>query len=118
MLSYLHLPKRPGVYLFKDRQDVLLYVGKAISLYDRVRSYFQDHQDRPNIKELLERASRVDFIETENEETALLLEAKLIKEEQPVFNILLKDGQPFLYFYVDERTTPRKFLVVRNKRRT
>jgi excinuclease ABC subunit C len=92
-----HLPKCPGVYFFKNENSEILYIGKATSLFDRVKSYFQYVDTRPNIVHLLSHAVSVDYIETKTAEEALLLEAMLIQKHKPPYNILIKEGNPFLY---------------------
>ncbi|MCL5874881.1 MAG: GIY-YIG nuclease family protein, partial [Candidatus Dependentiae bacterium] len=98
-------PNSPGVYFFKDHNNQIIYVGKAVSLRDRIRSYFQktssqDMMSAWKIKSLLQDYKTIDFIVTPTEIEALLLEAELIREHQPKYNVLLKDGQPFLYLMV------------------
>ena len=95
------LPRSPGVYLMKDAQGVVLYVGKAKSLRARVGSYFQQSPGdaRPRIPELVRRVADVEVIETESEVEALLTEARLIKDIQPRFNADLRDSK--LYPYVE-----------------
>ena len=88
------LPHLPGVYRHIDADDVVLYVGKANSIKDRVGSYFQNYKKDWKISALLDEHARIDFILTKNESEALLLEAKLIQEHKPKFNVLLKEGQP------------------------
>jgi len=109
------LPKKPGVYFFKDAESHILYIGKATSIYDRVKSYFLGNDMRPNVAQLLQKIHSVDFIETKNVEEALLLEASLISEHKPAFNILIKEGNPFLYFYVHTKTDPQRLELVRSK---
>ena len=89
------LPRAPGVYLMKDAKGVVLYVGKAKSLRNRVGSYFQDNpgDDRPRIPELVRRVADVEIIEAESEVDALLMEARLIKDIQPPFNADLRDSK-------------------------
>jgi excinuclease ABC subunit C len=99
-----HLPALPGIYTFKAPDGSVLYVGKAKSISDRVASYFQNYKKDWKISALLDEHARVDFILTKNETEALLLEAKLIQEHKPKFNVLLKDGQPFLYILFTQGT--------------
>ena len=112
-------PNSPGVYFFKDANNQIIYVGKAVSLRDRIRSYFQktssqDMMSAWKVKSLLQDYKTIDFIVTPTETEALLLEAELIREHQPKYNILLKDGQPFLYLMITEGELP-EFKIVRNK---
>ncbi|MFH1461877.1 MAG: excinuclease ABC subunit UvrC [bacterium] len=110
------LPTLPGVYLFKDLNNQILYIGKAKNLKNRIKSYFQNNTNIKNIA-LIENSLKIEHIETKSELEAMLLEAELIKANQPKFNILLKDGQPFLYILI---TNPSKKLpeikIVRNKK--
>lgn len=96
------LPQEPGVYLFKDAQDLVLYVGKAKNLRSRVASYLKN--DDLKSTSLREISDHLDFIATKNELEAMLLEAKLIQTHQPKFNVLLKTGQPFLWILVTQET--------------
>jgi excinuclease ABC subunit C len=100
-----HLPKMPGVYLFKDRKGVVLYVGKAADLRSRVASYFQDSADLlntrgPEIARMADRVVDFDFLECETEVDALLTENRLIKDIQPEFNARLKDDKSFPYLEI------------------
>jgi len=92
-----NLPAVPGVYLFKDPAGRVLYVGKAKSLSQRVRSYLTGDSGHPRLPELMERAADLDSILTDSEAEALLLEATLIRQHHPPFNILLKDDKSFPY---------------------
>lgn len=89
------LPALPGVYLFKDARGEVLYVGKAVSLASRVRSYQAPDPARPRMTEMTERATEVDTILTATEEEALLLESTLIRQHRPHYNVLLKDDKSF-----------------------
>src|SRR5438874_1356677 len=95
------LPTRPGVYLFRDDQGQVLYVGKAKSLRPRVRSYFQARgRDRPTISQLPERVHDVEVIVTSSEVEALHLEQNLVKRHRPPFNVRLRDDKSFPYIAV------------------
>ncbi len=109
------IPALPGVYLFKDKDDVVIYIGKAKSLKLRVHSYFQKQKTDWKVNTLLEEYADVDYIVTKNETEASLLEAQLIKQYQPKFNVLLKSGQPFLYILFTNQEFPR-IKLVRNKK--
>ena len=90
-------PRKPGVYLFKDADGKVLYVGKAKRLRDRVHSYFvEGRDDRPQIRFLLKRTSDIDFIVTDTEKESLLLENSLIKEHRPRYNIQLRDDKSYV----------------------
>src|ERR671911_2031536 len=96
-----HLPTSPGVYIFKDAGDTVIYVGKAKNVRSRVASYFNRSGDgRPKIAELRERVRQIDFIVTGSETEALVLEANLIKRYRPRFNASLKDDKSYPYIVV------------------
>lgn len=90
-------PQRPGVYLFKDKAGHVIYVGKAKKLRTRVKNYFGKSRDeRPQVEFLMRRVCDIDFIVTDTEKEALLLENTLIKKHQPRYNVSLKDDKTFL----------------------
>lgn len=96
-----HLPASPGVYIFKDADDRVIYVGKAKNIRSRVANYFTRSGDgRPKVGELRERVARIDFIVTRSETEALVLEANLIKRHRPRFNASLKDDKSYPYIVV------------------
>ncbi len=97
------LPARPGVYLMRDRAGVIIYVGKAINLRNRVRSYFHrtSGQGSFKIKELVLHIAQLETIVTESELEALILECNLIKKHRPKYNIRLKDDKNYLYVKID-----------------
>jgi excinuclease ABC subunit C len=96
-----HLPTTPGVYIFRDEDDRVIYVGKAKNIRSRVANYFTKSGDgRPKIAELRERVSRIDFISTRTETEALVLESNLIKRNRPRFNASLKDDKSYPYIVV------------------
>ena len=95
------LPDKPGVYIMRDADDVILYVGKAINLRNRVRSYFRKNIGRgPAIDNMVEKIDRFEFIVTGSELEALVLENNLIKEHSPKYNTLLKDDKTYPYIKV------------------
>ncbi|MDP2718522.1 MAG: excinuclease ABC subunit UvrC [Dehalococcoidia bacterium] len=95
------LPARPGVYLFKDGTENVLYVGKASVLRNRVRSYFTNHEDlSPKVRRLMARVKDFEFIVTDSEQEAILLECNLIKKYRPFYNIRLKDDKTYPYLTV------------------
>lgn len=108
------LPLLPGVYLFKDKENRIIYVGKAKSIKKRVQSYFKNKTDW-KIDALLQEYAVIDYVVTQTEVEALLLEAHLIKQHQPKFNVLLKSGQPFVYLLFTEGSSAA-LLLVRNKK--
>src|ERR687884_534078 len=96
-----HLPTSPGVYIFKDAEDAVIYVGKAKNVRSRVANYFTRSGDgRPKIAELRERVRRIDFIVTKSETEALVLESNLIKRHRPRFNASLRDDKSYPYIVV------------------
>ncbi|MGI8910795.1 MAG: excinuclease ABC subunit UvrC [Rubrobacteraceae bacterium] len=96
-----HLPTSPGVYIFEDADDRVIYVGKAKNIRSRVANYFTRSGDgRPKIAELRGRVRQIDFISTTSETEALVLEANLIKRHRPRFNASLKDDKSYPYIVV------------------
>lgn len=92
------LPDKPGVYLFKDQGGQIIYIGKALSLRNRVRSYFQaGAQHGAKVRALVQKIKDFDFIITDNEVEALILESNLIKQHQPWYNIRIKDDKHYPY---------------------
>ncbi|MGM0482292.1 MAG: GIY-YIG nuclease family protein [Patescibacteria group bacterium] len=103
------LPRKPGVYFFKDDSGNILYIGKAVSLRDRVKSYFKDNLEEsrsPWIARMLDEVADVDVKETDSALEALILEAKLIKENQPSFNSREKDDKSFNYVIITKDRFP------------
>ncbi len=99
------LPARPGVYLMHDKTDEIIYVGKAISLKNRVRQYFQKSRNvTPKIERMIQKIAWFEYIVTDSELEALVLECNLIKEHSPRYNTMLKDGKsyPFLRATIQE----------------
>ncbi len=94
------VPQRPGVYLFRDERDEILYVGKAKSLRARVRSYFNRGDGRVGIAQLVARVAHVEVIVTRSEAEALHVEQSLIKRNRPPFNVRLRDDKSFPYIAV------------------
>ncbi|MFA6098015.1 MAG: excinuclease ABC subunit UvrC [Patescibacteria group bacterium] len=114
-ISLQKIPKKPGVYIFKDVNDSILYIGKATKLKDRISSYFrQTSQLTPQKQLMVEKISKLEFIITTSPSEALLLESNLIKKRQPPFNIDLKDDKNFLYIKISlDEEFPRVFTVRR-----
>ncbi len=99
------LPAKPGVYIMHDNQDTIIYVGKAISLKNRVRQYFQSSRNlMPKIQQMVARVQYFEYIITDSELEALVLECNLIKEHRPKYNTMLKDDKsyPYIKVTVDE----------------
>ncbi len=95
------LPKKPGVYIMHDADDTILYVGKAVNLHNRVRSYFKENIGRgPQIDKMVSLIARFEYIVTDSELEALVLENNLIKEYAPKYNTLLKDDKTYPYIKV------------------
>ena len=95
------LPKNPGVYIMRDAADGILYVGKAKNLHNRVRSYFRENIGRgPAIDQMVKQIARFEYIITDSELEALVLENNLIKEHSPKYNTLLKDDKTYPYVKV------------------
>lgn len=112
------LPGSPGVYLMHDEKDEIIYVGKAISLKNRVRQYFQSSRTRTaKIEQMVSKISRFEYIVTDSEMEALILECNLIKEHRPKYNTMLKDdkGYPFIRVTINEEF-PRVMLARNMKR--
>ena len=96
------LPTSPGVYLMKDAEGNILYVGKAANLHHRVRSYFSVGQRLPSkLKRMVARVNDIDFLITTSEQEALILELNLIKRHRPRYNVRLKDDKTFPYLKID-----------------
>ena len=99
------LPDSPGVYLMHDADDAIIYVGKAVNLKNRVRQYFQSSRDKTaKIRKMVSRIRRFEYIITDSEMEALVLECNLIKEYSPKYNTMLKDdkGYPYIRVTVEE----------------
>ncbi|MGI0037029.1 MAG: excinuclease ABC subunit UvrC [Nitrososphaera sp.] len=110
------IPDQPGVYLMKDREGKIIYIGKARNLRKRVASYFTKHGDMGwKTGKLVSKISDIEFVVTDNEIEAFLLESNLIKRYRPVFNIELKDQQRYTYLKITDEPFPR-LLVVRRSR--
>jgi excinuclease ABC subunit C len=108
------VPSTPGIYIMKDAAGATLYIGKARNLRARVRSYFTDpHDDRPHIRVMLGRLRHIDWIVTNNETEALILEANCVRKEKPPFNVLLKDDKHFPYLKVTVDEAFPRLLVAR-----
>lgn len=112
------LPGCPGVYIMHDASDEIIYVGKAVNLKNRVRQYFQsDRNKSPKIRKMVPQIERFEYVVTDSELEALILECNLIKEYSPKYNTLLKDDKayPFIRVTVDE-TYPRIVMARRMKK--
>ena len=113
-ISKTILPTNPGIYLMKDSEGVIIYIGKAKNLKKRVKSYFLKNQNYKTQK-LVENISDIEFVLTDNESEAFLLESNMIKKYRPRFNIELKDQQRYTYLRISDEKYPR-LLVSRRTR--
>ena len=104
------LPTRPGVYLYRDKEETLLYVGKAKVLRNRVKSYFQNKHHDAKTRRLVARIWDLEFIVCETELEALVLENNLIKEHDPPFNIMLRDDKSYPYVKLTREPFPKVFV--------
>ena len=95
------LPNKPGVYIMHDKDDNIIYVGKAISLKNRVRSYFRKTNKTQRILNMVALIDHFEYIVVDNEAEALILECNLIKKNRPKFNVLLKDDKTYPYIKID-----------------
>jgi len=101
------IPTVPGVYLFRDQKNKILYIGKAVNLRLRVRSYFSDANQPIKTRQLVSRIRSIDWIIVNNETEALLLENRLVKQHSPKYNVSLKDAKTFAYIALTKETFPR-----------
>jgi excinuclease ABC subunit C len=108
------IPKDPGVYRFIDESDTILYVGKAKNLKNRVSSYFGERKDRLfRTRMMVKNSFRIEITIVESETDALLLESALIKENQPRYNVMLKDDRSYSYICIKKEPFPRVFFTRR-----
>ncbi|HJN35863.1 MAG TPA: excinuclease ABC subunit UvrC [Prochlorococcaceae cyanobacterium Fu_MAG_50] len=111
------IPADPGCYLMRDREDRLLYVGKSKSLRSRVRSYFRSSHDlSPRIRLMVRQICEIEFIVTDTEAEALVLESNLIKNHQPHFNVLLKDDKKYPYLCITWSEAYPRIFITRKRR--
>jgi excinuclease ABC subunit C len=112
------LPTEPGVYFMKDARDQILYIGKSKKLRNRVRSYFRDtHRHMPRTAVMVMQIVDIEFIVTDTEAEALALEANLIKQHQPHFNVLLKDDKKYPYLCITWSEDYPRIFVTRKRRK-
>lgn len=107
------LPDKTGVYIMKDARDNVIYVGKSISLKKRVKSYFKEYHDSPKTKVMMGQFKSLEYIITDTEKEALILEANLIKKYRPTYNVRLKDDKRYPYIKITRENFPR-ILITRN----
>lgn len=108
-----NLPKKPGVYIMRDVNDEIIYIGKAKNLINRVRSYFREKLDRPKTQILMSHFDSLEYIVTNSEKEALILEATLIKKHRPRYNVQLKDDKRYPYVKITNEKYPR-LIITRN----
>ncbi|NDB32229.1 MAG: excinuclease ABC subunit UvrC [Nitrososphaeria archaeon] len=113
-IKKISIPTHPGIYLMKDSDSKIIYIGKAKNLKNRVRSYFARNQNYKTQK-LVEKIADIEFVLTDNESEAFLLESNMIKQYRPIFNIELKDQQRYTYLRITNEKYPR-LLVARRTR--
>lgn len=114
-INKVSIPPHPGIYIMKDETEKILYIGKAKNLKNRVKSYFLKNQNYKTQK-LVEKIADIEFVLTDNEEEAFLLEANMIKRYRPPYNIELKDQQRYTYLRITNEEFPR--LMVARRTRT
>jgi len=111
------LPAEPGVYFMRDGSDQILYIGKSKKLRSRVRSYFRKGQAlTPRLELMMRQVAEIEFIVTDTEAEALALEANLIKQHQPYFNVLLKDDKKYPYLCITWSETYPRIFITRKRR--
>lgn len=108
-----NLPNKPGVYIMRDASNTIIYIGKAKNLSKRVKSYFREKLDRPKTQILMSHFDSLEYIITNSEKEALILEATLIKKHRPRYNIQLKDDKRYPYVKITDENFPR-LLITRN----
>jgi excinuclease ABC, C subunit len=108
------LPSSPGVYIMHDKKDEIIYVGKAVALKNRVRQYFQSSRDKsPKILQMVSKIASFEYIVTDSELEALVLENNLIKEHRPRYNTMLKDDKTYPYIKVTVKENYPRIMVTR-----
>ena len=105
-----NLPKKPGVYIMRNAEGEIIYIGKAKNLLNRVRSYFREKLDRPKTQILMSHFDSLEYILTNSEKEALILEANLIKKHHPRYNVQLKDDKRYPYVKITDEKFPRLFI--------
>ena len=108
-----NLPNKPGVYIMRDNTDTIIYIGKAKNLVKRVKSYFREKLDRPKTQILMSHFDSLEYIVTNSEKEALILEANLIKKHRPRYNVQLKDDKRYPYVKITDEKFPR-LVITRN----
>ena len=100
------IPKNPGIYMYRNNEDIVIYVGKAKNLFNRVNSYFTGKKD-PKTTALLKQIANIEYFVTENETEALILENNMIKKYMPRYNILLKDSKSYPFIKITNEPIPK-----------
>lgn len=108
------LPVKPGVYIMKDKNDTILYVGKAVVLKNRVRQYFMKNNKTARIEKMVSLIDHFEYIVTDSEAEALILECNLIKKNMPKFNVLLKDDKTYPYIKIDVKEDYPNVVITRS----
>ncbi len=111
------LPKSPGVYLMKDKNDTVIYVGKAVILKNRVKQYFRKNNKTARIEKMVSLIDHFEYIVVSSEDEALILECNLIKKYRPRFNVLLKDDKTYPYIRVDVKADYPSIFMTRKLQR-
>ena len=106
-LDKVDLPAKPGVYLFRNSEERVLYVGKATVLSQRIRSYFATNPDRAMIPELVRNSDDIECIVTNSPQEALILERQLIRQHRPRYNSMLKDDKSYPFLALTKEEFPR-----------
>ena len=112
-----NLPYNPGIYMMRDENGKIIYVGKAISLRKRVRQYFQKNNKTPRIEKMVTLIRDISYIVTNNEVEALALECNYIKENNPKFNVMLKDDKTYPYIRINLKETYPTIIVTRKMKK-
>ena len=107
------LPDKPGVYIMRDVENEIIYVGKAVNLKNRVRSYFRKTEKTERIKRMVSLIDHFEYIVVDNEAEALILECNLIKKNRPRFNVLLKDDKNYPYIKIDIKSDYPNVIITR-----
>ena len=107
------LPDKPGVYIMRDVENRIIYVGKAVNLKNRVRSYFRKTEKTERIKRMVSLIDHFEYIVVDNEAEALILECNLIKKNRPKFNVLLKDDKTYPYIKIDVKSDYPNVIITR-----
>ena len=109
------IPRSPGVYLMKDAQGKIIYIGKANNLKSRINSYFTGKDTRPMAPFLMARVFDIEFITTSTEKEALILENNLIKKNRPRYNVILRDDKTYYHLSIDPAEKFPRLQLVRKR---